>query len=403
MSLTTGGISGTGSITYGSSKDAPIAYVSGTNTYTGDTYIYGVRLQTAAQGTTTASNSYALGSGNVFISGSGSLVIRNNSSFSNNFTIGGAGAVVSGTAQGAIRGSFGASGTSVISGSMSLSSDALIVTAATAGVSNARLLLSGPIDLKANQLTLTPALAASGSNAVPIEITGAIRGSGSIVVNGNSIVYLDAVNTYTGSTTVQSGTLAGLGTIPGAVTVNAGGAIAPGNPADATGTLSIGSLDLLAGSRATMTIGGTGTGLFDQLLATTSVGYGGTMAIDFSQGGFSVDDSWQLFSAVSHSGHFSSVTASGAYGNLTFSYVGKGVWSGTGGSLAAGQRLWFFEQSIAKDMHGNQYQAGELVLVPEPSTVVIAGIGMFIAGWHQWRRRLRERPPQAGNVGIAVP
>jgi len=237
---------------------------------------------------------------------------------------------------------------------------------------------------------------------VPIEFTGAIRGDGSILVNGSSVVYLDATNTYTGSTTVQSGTLAGLGTIPGAVRVQAGGAIAPGNPADATGTLTLGSLDLLAGSKVAMTIGGTGTGLFDQLLATTSVGYGGTMAIDFNQGGFSIDDSWQLFSAASHGGHFSSVTASGSYGNLTFSYLGNGVWSGTGGSLTAGQRFWFFEQTIAKDKIGNQYQAGEMVLVPEPSTFVIAGIGIFVAGWHQWRRRLGQRPPRSRDAGTAV-
>ena len=116
------------------------------------------------------------------------------------------------------------------------------------------------------------------------------------------------------------------------------------------------------------------------------------MAIDFTQGGFSVGDSWQLFSAATYGGHFSSVTASGAYGNLTFNFL-NGKWTATGGSLAAGQSLLFFENNTYKT--GNQYAVGQLALVPEPSAFVIAGIGLCLIGAHRLRQRGRSARKQA--------
>jgi uncharacterized iron-regulated membrane protein len=54
------------------------------------------------------------------------------------------------------------------------------------------------------------------------------------------------------------------------------------------------------------------------------------------------------------------------------------------GTTASGQYLTFDQQ------------AGQMVVVPEPSTVVFAGIGAAMAGWHMLkerrRRRLGQRP-----------
>jgi hypothetical protein len=176
------------------------------------------------------------------------------------------------------------------------------------------------------------------------------------------------------------------GTIAGDVIVQNGATLTPGSEANTTGALGVGSLQLDAGATVAMSISGTDVGLYDQVVALGNVNYGGTLAIDFSTAGFATYDFWQLFSGASHSGHFSSVTATGAYGSLTFSRIGTGEWQATGGLLGAGQSLSFYEDN------SNPYvSAGQLVLVPEPSTIVFAGIGLLVVGWRRWSQRRAYR------------
>lgn len=98
--------------------------------------------------------------------------------------------------------------------------------------------------------------------------SGAISGSGSLVKDGAGTLTLTGINTYSGGTTIQGGTLhvnnlfgsgagsgavtvlsnatlAGTGAITGAVAVNTGGHIAPGT---GIGTLRVGSLNLATGA-----------------------------------------------------------------------------------------------------------------------------------------------------------
>jgi hypothetical protein len=138
-----------------------------------------------------------------------------------------------------------------------------------------------------------------------------------------------------------------------------------------------------------MAISGTATGLYDQVVALSNVTYGGSLAIDFTSGGFANFDAWQLFSGSGHSGHFDEVTATGSYGSLRFNYLGDGEWQATGGSLGEGQSLSFYEDN--SHAIGGRYQAGQLVLVPEPSTIVIAGVGVLLAGWRAFSRRRSVR------------
>jgi autotransporter-associated beta strand protein len=218
-----------------------------------------------------------------------------------------------------------------------------------------------------------------------------IAGSGSVVVNAGSqaIVLLSGSSSYSGGTKVNAGTLRvgnsyAVGT--GALQVNSAGIL------DVNGqSLRAGSLDLKNGSTTFMDISGTGTGLYAQVIGATTVAFGGALNIDFKQGGFAIDDFWQLFGGASYSGHFTSIAATGAYGSLTFGYLGDGEWKATGGNLGVGQSLSFYEN----DSHAFKglFKAGQLVLVPEPSTLAIAGIGIFIAGWRACKRRrdLRRR------------
>jgi fibronectin-binding autotransporter adhesin len=383
-----------------------VLHMSGSNSYSGGTTVTEGQVRTAASGAADGSNNYAFGTGDVIVSGSGSAALRNATALSNNFTIGGAGVYGSGT-QGAIRGTFSTSNrTASISGAVTLSADALIATAASDSITNTSLLLSGPISLGSHALTFSPhgapgVLRATDPTASPIVVTGTITGTGDVIVDGPTAVYLNGVNSSTGATTVRAGTLAGNGSIAGAVTVESGAFISPGSAVNTTGALGVGSLQLDSGATANMAISGTGVGLYDQIVAANNVNYGGSLAIDFTTGGFADFDVWQLFSGSSHSGNFSSVSATGAYGNLTFNYLGDGEWQATGGLLATGQSLSFYEDNT--HAIGTRYQAGQLVLVPEPSTVVFAGIGLFFAGWRSWSRRRavsRQRVAMGGDLVV---
>ena len=223
-----------------------------------------------------------------------------------------------------------------------------------------------------------------------------IRGTGSVIVDGTAAVYMNGANTYTGATTVRTGLLGGAGSNAGAVIVDSGATIAPGTPDDATAILTVGSLSLGAGSLARMEIGGTSAGTFDQIVSAGNIGFGptgGNLTIDFLSGGFATGDLWQLFSGGSFSGHLNSVTATGVYGELSFAYLGNGEWRATGGSLANGQSLSFYEND--SQAWNGRFRAGQLVVVPEPSAVVLAGLGLFIAGFRHWSRRRAARSGDA--------
>ena len=370
-------------------------FLTGSNSQTGTTYITGGNLRTGSGGSSTDSNNYALGTGDVVVSGSGTLTVRNNSTVANNMTIGGVGFTASNSS---LFGSFAASGaTAVVSGSVAVSGNTRISTWGSDGVTGSKLSLTGPIHLGANTLTFGQVL--TGTNgarttapATWIEVGGAIAGTGSVIIDGTATVYLNGANTYTGSTTVQSGVLGGDGTIAGAVTVQNGAFLTPGSAANTIGALGVGSLQLDAGATTAMSIAGTDVSLYDQVVALGNVNFGGALDIDFETAGFVKFDFWQLFSGATSSGHFSSISATGAYGDLTFQHVGGGEWQATGGSLGAGEMLLFFEQN------SNPYvSAGRLVLVPEPSTIVFAGIGLLVLGWRRFSRR-RSPPPSLDAV-----
>jgi autotransporter-associated beta strand protein len=376
-------------------------FLTGSNSQSGTTYITGGNLRTGSGGASTDSNNYALGTGDVVVSGSGTLTVRNNSTVANNMTIGGVGFTASNSS---LFGSFAASGaTAVVSGSVALSSNTRISTWGSDGVTGSKLSLTGPINLGANTLTFGQVVTGTSvrSTTAPatwITVGGAIAGAGSVVVDGTATVYLNGANTYTGTTTVQSGVLGGNGTIAGAVTVQNGAFITPGSAANTTGALGVGSLQLDSGATAAMAISGTAAGLYDQVVALGNVNYGGNLAIDFTTASFANFDVWQLFSGASFSGNFTSVTATGSFGSLTFNDLGTGEWQATGGLLGEGQSLSFYVDNT--HAIGDRYKAGQLVLVPEPSTIVFAGIGLFVMGWQRLARR--RRVAQSSDDSIAA-
>jgi hypothetical protein len=157
----------------------------------------------------------------------------------------------------------------------------------------------------------------------------------------------------------------------------------------------VGSLSLLAGSTTLMEITGTAAGLYDQIVATNNIAYGGVLQLTIS-GSYANDTVFQLFQPiVSESGSFSSLIMAGGsspYAGLTFGAMGTGgygddawVSDWTTPGAPNGQRLVFFQNT------------GVLAVVPEPSTYAMVIAGLACGGWQMMRRRrLRQAPTVAG-------
>ena len=173
---------------------------------------------------------------------------------------------------------------------------------ATTGVSIGTLDGAGDIALGAKALTL----GGLNGNAT---LSGTIEGNGgSLVKVGSGTLTLTGANTYTGGTTVGAGTLsvnnksgsatgtgavqvqsgatlAGSGSIAGAVTIDKGGILAAGN---SPGTLTLGALTLAGGSTLNYELGQAGVpggALNDLINVTGNLNLDGTLNIAQSAGG----------------------------------------------------------------------------------------------------------------------
>jgi hypothetical protein len=87
--------------------------------------------------------------------------------------------------------------------------------------------------------------------------------------------------------------------------------------------------------------------------------------------------------------------ATGGFNTVTATYSGTTL-SFTQGLDPSFPDLWVSGTTASGQYLTFDQQAGQMVVVPEPSTVVFAGIGAAMAGWHMLkerrRRRLGQRP-----------
>jgi hypothetical protein len=149
----------------------------------------------------------------------------------------------------------------------------------------------------------------------------------------------------------------------------------------------VGSLTLEAGSRTSLLISGTIAGTDYDQIATGggSLTYGGILDLTLS-GSYALGTTFSLFEGfASHFGTLTDVMLSTSldspYSGLTFSR-----------SVFDSQVVWWTQANISGQSLKFTEGTGTLVVVPEPSTIVIASIGVALAGL--WRVRRRKAATQ---------
>ncbi len=178
---------------------------------------------------------------------------------------------------------------------------------------------------------------ANGAAATDLLISGGIYGSTSMVKSGAGFMKLTGSGSYAGTTSISAGTLqlaggslgggnvtvastatlAGSGSIGGSTTVN--GLLVVGVDG-ATGTIGFSNnLTLASTSQTTMRLKKTGSTLSNDLLTgINTLTCGGTLTVTASGDALAAGDNFQLFSATTFSGTFTSVTLPTLAGGLTW-------------------------------------------------------------------------------------
>ncbi|MGI9177151.1 MAG: beta strand repeat-containing protein, partial [Pirellulales bacterium] len=354
--------------------------LSASNSYIGTTVVSG--------GTLKAANVNAFGSAAITLSSGATLdlnsfavansITNNGGTLSNATSYAGTQSLAGAATFGAVAGTL-----SVVNGGAATLGGAVTGTVSIAGGGGATLAAGGSL--------AQSGLANNGTFTVNrndnLSLATVISGSGGLVKLGSGTLTITSSNTFTGNTTVSAGKLAvngvlgsgslsvaaaawlaGNGTIGGPVSVQ--GTLSPGN---SPGLLTMQSLDLLASSTTAMEIGGTGRGTgYDAIDITSLSGlsFGGLLELNFTST-FPDNTTFDLFGfSGSPAGTFSSVTAAGSYGSLTF-VKQAGVWTAQSGT----QTISFTEST------------GNVIVVPEPATAALGGSAAV--GLALWARRKR--------------
>ncbi len=270
----------------------------------------------------------------------------------------------------------------VNAGNSAYSTNTNALNLAEAGViNNSRKTSSGAPGFTAGNLVLTGSTASVGgtgySKLNAVSTTGSEIPALLTLTSGSTQV----VATTDVSLQVSSGaTLVTNGSTLGDVTVKNGGVVSP--VAGQYLNTDFGDLVLEAGSKAIANIGyADSVTMVSDTYAPTTITYGGELSLNLGGVGTDLFESWtatQIFTGAK-SGSFSSVTLAGAsspYSGLTFGRVGTEWVSGTFAGYN-GETQWL----VFSETNGN------LVVVPEPSTIVFAGVGVAMAGWSAWKKR----------------
>ncbi len=291
------------------------------------------------------------------------------------------------------------------------------------------LTLSGGITLNS-----TSTLDAVRSGGLIDVTTNGITGAGGLNIassaSAGGVVRLSVANTYTGVTTVSGGTLvvngslastAGLNVASGAFlggsgslasTIAGAGLVGPGN---SPGILTAFAVDPSAGTDFSFELTGTGAPAWSVASAsvndvlhltsaspfTSQLNSSNAVNIYFQVASLAAGDTFQ-------GGFFTDATQSNLLTNVSagsFNYFVKG--NGSGSNVYNGFNYWTFAEYLGlvpsitgvamstQTVASADFATGtvtngqvvEFVIVPEPDTIIFAGIGIGMAAWSIWKRR----------------
>jgi hypothetical protein len=262
---------------------------------------------------------------------------------------------------------------------------------------NSTLTLNGPIEnLSSSVQTIKTFVTISataglntGTNGVGVTVFDRTVSGGRLDVTGNGRAVVNSNNTNLHMRVASGATISGMGRI-NAIDIRSGGSLTPGGTAATSyGTLTVGTSEtsnasfIVSGGTAStiaMGISGTSRGTTYDSLVVTGTGNqygGGLLALTFDDSTqYAVGTTFDLFEfpSSSPSGNLGAIRVTGGpYDGLAFGGPTEGLWVSSVNSV--GQHLVFSQLT------------GDLVVVPEPSTLVFAGIGAAVSGWTGWRRR----------------
>jgi autotransporter-associated beta strand protein len=318
------------------------------------------------------------------------------------------------------------SGSTYVLSSLTFSADAGLFTIA-GGNGSSKIQLGSITNSSSNRQTIgnassSPILEFTTGGSINTGTSGLLirsvmQGSGNISKTGSGTLEItnsSLSNTYSGTITTSNGTLLLGASLPnGNVVVDGGATLNTGNAASVsindlsvTGTLQPGNavnfgsievggnLTLNSSATSSMAIGESN---FDSVSVLGNTIFGGALVIDmeFEPTSFNANlngDFWNLFSVDTNAltGDFTSVTMTGTYGTVSFSKISADSWQST--YLGNGRQFEFFTSGP---------RAGVLYAVPEPSTIVFAGIGIAMFGWSSWTRRRAQARRKMIEASIA--
>lgn len=375
-------ISGGGNVTV---TGGGVIALAGINTYTGTTTIENGTLRaTGASSLGDATSAIALGTATSISSNfNTNLRINGPTTLARNVIVGASNAATTGTYL--IDTDNGASAVS-LAGNVTLNQNLTVSGATTGGFTLSGDIATGTTDAR----TLT--FQGSGGSLVASGEISDGAGTISLVKNGANTLRLTGSSTYTGSTTVSAGTLlvngslgnsavsanggtlGGLGSIQGSVTVGAANYSAGG--ASATGSLELaGNLTLGSTTTTNIELGGTGFSLngveeYDRtkLNGTSStLTLSGALAVSlfggFTPGDYEAFGIFQLESGATLSGIFSGLAEGSVVGN----FGGKDMYITYAGN--------FGDTGPVDIVGGNDIV---LYTVPEPSAAALGGLASLL-------------------------
>ncbi|MEN9666736.1 MAG: hypothetical protein RLZZ326_3099 [Planctomycetota bacterium] len=247
----------------------------------------------------------------------------------------------------------------------------------------------GGLDLQGNYLKVA-------GNAAQGSLGSASAGATYEVVSGVQTLTFDSVTGGNVNVVVNGGTVSGDGTGSSNLTVSGGtyvGGGTYGNIVSSSGAVKILNGQTLNSNSFTQTAGGDLQMNVNDDLSSASVAgnyqLGGSFQLDASNLGtnlYGMGTVWSLFQGT----NYTAGSPSPLNGSSNFSVFAMSPSSSSSpyyGTFTRFGQEW--TSPIASDGTYLVFQAqtGNLVVVPEPSTMVFAGLGVAMSGWTMWKKR----------------